>query len=126
MKQGFLDKAQRGIVTAEVLFSAGDYDAGANRAYYACFHVAICLLLHHGIENPKIPHDWVQAQFSAEIIHRRKIFPQVFASYLPKIQFTRQLADYRPDSISKNTAAQQLKMAKAFTQQIFQYLDKQP
>ncbi|TAE33096.1 MAG: HEPN domain-containing protein [Candidatus Kapaibacterium sp.] len=126
MKSGFYEKAKRGIDDAEMLFNAERYEAAANRAYYACFHAAIALLKRFGIEHPKHPHDWIQAQFSAEIIHRRKIFPKALASSLPNIQTVRHLADYREESISKSIVAKQLKEAKVFYNSLTTYLEQTP
>ncbi len=126
MNTGFYEKAKRGIADAEMLFAAERYEAAANRAYYACFHAAIAILKRFGIEHPKHPHDWVQAQVSAEIIHRRKIFPKAFASMLPNIQTVRHFADYREGAIPKSIVSKQLSEAQSFLHQLFTYLEQQP
>lgn len=118
-------KAKQGINDADFLFQAGRYDACANRAYYACFHAAIALLARHGIENPKNPYDWTQAQFSAEIVHRRRVLPASMASMLPSIQSVRHAADYEVSRVSKNTVTQQLKQAKYFVAALLNYLEQQ-
>ena len=123
MNTGFYDKAKRGIADAELLFAAERYEAAANRAYYACFHAAIAILKKFGIEHPKHPHDWVQAQFSSEIIHRRKIFPKSFASALSNIQTVRHFADYREDPIPKSIVTKQLREAQSFLHHLFMYLE---
>lgn len=126
MKAGFYDKAKRGIDDAEMLFDAERYEAAANRAYYACFHAAIALLARFGIEHKENPHAWVQAQFSAEIINRRKIFPREISPYLQDIRRVRHSADYSEDALSRKTAAQQLKQAKHFVTFLLTYLEQNP
>jgi uncharacterized protein (UPF0332 family) len=124
MTTGFHHKAKQGIAAAELLFDAEQYDAAANRAYYACFHLAIALLKQFGIENKENPHAWVQAQFSSEIIHRRKIFPRELLSYLPEIRRIRHAADYAEDTVSRKTSAQQLKQAKHFVASLLNYVEQ--
>jgi uncharacterized protein (UPF0332 family) len=113
LTQLFYNKALRGIETAEQLCINGNFEASANRAYYACFHAAIAVLARHGITNTQNPHEWVQAQFSATMIHRRKLLPREFNSYLPDIQKLRNTADYTTIQIGKKQAHQQLKQAQS-------------
>lgn len=126
MNSGFYDKAKRGIDDAEMLFVAERYEAAANRAYYACFHAAIALLARFGIEHKENPHAWVQAQFSAEIIHRRRIFPRELSPYLQDIRRVRHAADYSEGDLSRKTAIQQLKQAKHFVASLTTYLEQTP
>jgi uncharacterized protein (UPF0332 family) len=126
MNTGFYDKARRSLEDAEFLFDAGRYEAAANRAYYASFYAAIAVLARFGIEHPDNPHAWVQAKFSSELIHRRKIFPKSLTSSLPDIQAIRHVADYQLGMVSKNTVFGQMREAKMFTQQLFTYLEKSP
>lgn len=41
-----LDKSDRALASAQLLFSAGDYEGACNRAYYAMFDAAKAALLH--------------------------------------------------------------------------------
>lgn len=43
---GLLEKADRAIGSAQLLFSAGDYEGACNRAYYAMFDAAKAALLY--------------------------------------------------------------------------------
>jgi uncharacterized protein (UPF0332 family) len=124
--QSYYEKALRGIETAEELCRGGKFEASANRAYYACFHAAIALLARHGISNTQNPHEWVQAQFSAECIHRRKLVAREFTSYLSDIQKLRNIADYTTALIGKKQAHQQLKQAQSFITAIGAIMEKQP
>lgn len=124
MKTGFHNKAKRGIEDAKLLFNAERYDAAANRAYYACYHAAIALLARFSIEHKENPHAWVQAQFSSEIIHRRKIFPREMNPYLQDIRRVRHAADYSEDALSRKTVTHQLKQAKYFVSSLLTYLEQ--
>ncbi|OYY22159.1 MAG: hypothetical protein B7Y68_08890 [Thiotrichales bacterium 35-46-9] len=41
-----LDKSDRALASAQLLFSAGDYEGACNRAYYAMFDAAKAALIH--------------------------------------------------------------------------------
>lgn len=73
MKNEFLTKAKQNIKAAEVLLENELYDALANRAYYAALHAAVAALANIGIKtDDRISHETTQANFSAELIQRRK------------------------------------------------------
>jgi len=97
----FLNKAKENLTAAQVCFDNGLFNACANRAYYAALQAAIAALAHRGIKRDKIDHGQVQADFSRELINRRKIYPSKFKSYLPDIQFVRNQADYSGENVSK-------------------------
>ncbi len=124
MEEGFIVKAERNIASAERCFAVGDYDTSANRAYYACFHAAVAVLGRYGIENAKNPHDWVQSQLAAELVHRRKLFPKDMIPMLLDIQRIRHSADYEPKILPKSVATKQLKQAQSLVQTIFQHLEQ--
>ncbi|OQW90982.1 MAG: hypothetical protein BWK78_05795, partial [Thiotrichaceae bacterium IS1] len=101
MKTEFLTKAQENLKAADLLLTNQLYNASANRAYYAAFQAAIAALATVGIlglENKN--HDTVQAQFAGELIHRRKLYPGHFKSYLMDLQRVRNNADYREMPVS--------------------------
>ena len=50
----------------------------------------------------------VQADFSGELINRRKIYPAKLKSYLPDIQFVRNKADYTDGNVGKKVVCQLL------------------
>jgi uncharacterized protein (UPF0332 family) len=49
----FLDKPQRSIEAAKLLFSDGHYDFAAGRAYYAMFYALEALMLNKGLSFSK-------------------------------------------------------------------------
>ncbi len=65
---------------------------------------ATAALAHKGIRRDKINHGQVQADFSGELIKRRKIYPAKFRSYLYDMQLVRNKADYSADNISRKRA----------------------
>jgi len=100
----FLNKAEENLTAAQICFENGLFNACANRAYYAALQAAIAALAHKGIRRDKIDHGQVQADFSGELIRRRKIYPAQFKSYLSDMQFIRDKADYTEENISQKVA----------------------
>ncbi|OQX11811.1 MAG: hypothetical protein BWK80_44370 [Desulfobacteraceae bacterium IS3] len=118
MKNEFILKAKENLKAAELLFENGLYNASANRSYYAALHAAVAALTTIGIKYEPISHKTTQANFSAELIQRRKVYPSRLKSYLTELQDTRNDADYRIKSVSKNLASKQLAKSKEFINQI--------
>ncbi len=108
MKNEFLAKAEENLTAAQVCFDNGLYNACANRTYYAALHAAIAALAHIGIKRDKIDHGQVQADFSNELINRRKVYPAKMKSYLPDMQIVRNKADYSGDNITQQRAGRWL------------------
>lgn len=121
---GFWIKSQDEIASAILLFEHRDYNSASNRAYYACFHAAIAVLMEYGITNEKNPHEWVHAHFASELIHRRKRFSASLASLLPTVQRIRHQADYSEESVSKVAAERQLRNVKTFIDAIQQEIER--
>lgn len=100
----FLNKAKENLTAAQVCYDNGLFNACANRAYYSALQAAIAALAHRGIKRDKIDHGQVQADFSRELIHKRKIYPSKLKSYLSDMQFVRDKADYTEENISQKVA----------------------
>jgi uncharacterized protein (UPF0332 family) len=114
MKEEFLIKAKENLEAAEVLFDLRLYNASANRAYYAAFQAAVAALAAAGFQDSVPSHSTVQAKFSGELIHRRKIYPSKLGSYLTGLQIVRNNADYKTRMISEKEASRQLAKAREF------------
>ena len=101
----FLDKALENTKAAQLCFDNHLYNACVNRAYYAMYQAAIAALAAVGVKpiSDTIGHDWVQANFSRELINRRKLYAG-FKNYLADVQISRNKADYAPDSVSGKVA----------------------
>ena len=121
MKESFISRAKENLAVAEATFAAGQYNACANRAYYAAFHAAIEALKHYGFV-PVIDHKRVQADFSQYLVHRRKIFPSALKSYLSDLMLVRSDADYKRE-VSRKDASVQLKKAQEFVSAILKAIE---
>jgi uncharacterized protein (UPF0332 family) len=111
----FLEKAEENLAAATSELRAGRYNASANRAYYAAFHAAICALARVGIRPPGREgywgHDFVQAQFSGQLINRRKLYPASLRSVLPETSRIREIADYYAQNIDELRARRAVRKA---------------
>jgi uncharacterized protein (UPF0332 family) len=112
LKETFLNLAKENILAAELLFDNNMFNASANRAYYAAFHIAIVYLFEKAFE-PKIDHKNVLSLFINEFINKKKTFPSKLKQDFYDLQGNRNDADYK-SGISKKTALFQLKIAKEF------------
>lgn len=120
----FLTKAKRNMQAAQLLFDNQMFDESANRAYYAAFQAALAALAAIGIQTARMSHEAAQANFNTELIHRRKIYPSHFKSYLLDLQATRQEADYELKFVSKRAASRQIKKAKEFVERVEQEISQ--
>jgi len=120
MESIFETKARENIRAADILFEHGMYNASANRAYYAAFHAAVSAFAKAGIQLAKLDHDKVQAQFSGELIRRKKLYPCRLKSHLLDLQAIRNIADYRPRAVFKKMARRQLDRATEYLQALQQ------
>lgn len=103
--RAFLGKATQNLAAAEADYSAGRYDACANRAYYACFQAAIAALLVEGIRPAgtagRWSHEFVQAQFSGILVGRRHRFPAPLRTTLQENRIVRDRARLYPRSAAR-------------------------
>lgn len=117
--ESYLDKAVNSLKAAQLCFDAGLYDDAVSRAYYSLLRAAIALLVKLGLKpDGKRIHNWVQAVFARECVHRRKLIPRHIVAYFSELQNDRGIADYQPDRISKRTAERSLTKAKEFLNHI--------
>ena len=122
MKESFILRAKENLAVAEVTFEAGQYNACANRAYYAAFHAAIAALMHFG-HPPNIDHAPVRASFSKYLINEKKIFSSTMTNDLAAIMDVRTKADYDYGVVRK-TAQAQLKTARNFVSIVLSRIQK--
>jgi len=112
MKEHFLNRAIENLKAAELLFENDLYNASANRAYYAAFHIAIAAIYNVGVK-PNIDHKTVNTLLSDNFFNRRKIIPSKYKRYLSDLQIIRNEADYRK-GINAKLAKLQLETAIEF------------
>jgi uncharacterized protein (UPF0332 family) len=111
----YLAKAAESLQTAESEFINGRYNSCANRCYYACFQAAITALIREGIQpRGKWSHDSVQAQFSGQLINRRKRYSADMRRTLIENRELRERADYKPMLVSQVQASRALGRARTF------------
>jgi len=122
VKESFISRAKENLAVAEATFAAEQYNACANRAYYAAFHAAIATLIHFG-HTPAIDHAPVRAGFSKYLINEKKIFPANMTNMLHQIMEVRSEADYARLGVSRKTAQWQLKMAKQFVETVLSRIE---
>jgi len=113
----YLAKAEESLAGAESEFAAGRYNNRANRCYYACFQAAVAGLIRAGIrpagERGAWNHAFVQAQFSGQLVNRRKLFPGALGNVLVETFDVRREGDYRSKHVRERQAARSLRLARA-------------
>jgi len=120
MKEIFFERAKENLEAAEFLFEKGLFNASANRAYFAVFHLAIAAIFFAGI-IPNIDHKIIQTLFAEHFCNKRKIVASKFKSFLFDMHKVRSYADYKC-GVSKKDAKQQLKDAKEFFEIIMEVI----
>lgn len=120
----FLQKAKENLSAEKLCFENGHFNACANRAYHSALHVAIAALRHHGIQRNRIDHGQVQADFSGELVNRRKCYPARLKSYLSDMQFVRDKADYTAGSVSRKMARRMLSKPEEMIRHIGEEIEK--
>lgn len=111
----FLEKAEQCLAGAQSEYAGGRYNNCANRSYYACFQAAIFALIQVGIRplgtRNQWGHDFVQAQWAAELVNRRKLYPAEVRDAVERTYVVRQSADYGSGHISATQASRALRRA---------------
>jgi len=114
----FLRKAEESLAGAEAELAAGRYNNCANRAYYACFQAAVYALWRAGVSIPADGRAWghafVQAEFSARLVNRRKLYPNEFKDTLTRLRDLRDTADYATTLITVTQAARAVHRAREY------------
>lgn len=116
VEQIFLAKAEESLAGAESEFVNGRYNNTANRCYYSCFQAAVAAIAHEGIEprGNLWGHSFVQAQFSGELVNRRKVFPPSLRDTINQNLTLRQRADYELQHITEAQALRSLRRTRQF------------
>jgi len=122
MKESFYNRANENMKAAELLFDKGLYNASANRAYYAAFHLATAFLFSKNYK-PIIDHRNVLSLFTSEFINKRKIFPSITKKYIYDLQKGRNDADYKA-GVSKDFIKYHLKKCKEFFEIVIKDMEK--
>jgi|SRR5262249_47526992 uncharacterized protein (UPF0332 family) len=113
-----LEKAWESLQAAESCLTLELFSSCASRCYYAMFQAAVVALEAAGFHRDAWSHTALQATFTNELIHRRKIYPRRLAEDLNRALFWRNIADYGDAEISQRRAKQLVEWAKAFVTKV--------
>lgn len=111
-----LDKSDRALASAQLLFSAGDYEGACNRAYYAMFDAAKAALLHVQPDDDLSvakTHNGLIAAFGLQVV-KAGLVDVSLGRNLNRGQTLRQVADYTGDPLTSSDVEQLMKDANDF------------
>ena len=109
-----LARAQESLNAADLCLREGFVNSAASRAYYAIFQAAQVALDVSGVTRTEWSHPGLQAAFTTELIHRRKVYPAPFRDYLSSGLAVRQAADYGRTGVSIKVAQRLTRRAVTF------------
>lgn len=117
-EQLFLLKATESVEGAEGESANSRFNNAANRCYYATFQAAIAALIRANV-RPAAPqtqwgHEFVQAQFNGQLVHRRKLYPAELREVFERSYALRVTADYSGQQVSSVQVERILRRVKAF------------
>jgi uncharacterized protein (UPF0332 family) len=122
LNQTYFQKARESLAGAESEYVNRRYNNCANRSYYACFQAAVYALSQAGIRprgtRAQWGHDFVQAEFIGQLIHRRKVYPTSLREALIRTFVLRQAADYGQESVGETQVYRVLQRASEFVEAI--------
>jgi uncharacterized protein (UPF0332 family) len=117
----YLSKALASLAGAELELGNQLFNNAVNRAYYACYQAAVAALVAERVD-PDLenfwPHDVVHAQFAQLLVDDRHRYPPALRATLKAIFDERLKADYEPDVIGPDTAAEAVRRAGEFVHAI--------
>jgi len=116
-----LDKSQRSIEAAKLLFSDGHYDFAASRAYYAMFYALEALLLDKGLSFSK--HSALIAAFGKTFI-KSGLFDSRFHQAVLHAFDLRNAGDYGTvRNVGEEQVSREIADAGELLEEIKRYLD---
>lgn len=110
-----VEKAQRSLKAAEILFQQGYNDFSISRAYYAMFYSAQALLLTKEVRRTK--HSGIIAAFNELFIHSGQLPHELFISLRNAFE-DRAEGDYGLSTISEEQALSGISEARKFVAEI--------
>lgn len=119
----YLTKAHESPMSAESDFHSERYSSCANRCYYACYQAAVAALLSDGIRpSGKWAHKFVHAQFSGQLVHRRKRYAPEFRRTLIDALALRRIADYNVELVTQAKVRPVIPQTRAFVRAVAERL----
>ena len=117
-----LNKSQRSLAAAKLLYSNGDYDFSVSRSYYAMFYCIEALLLSLGLSFSK--HSGAISAFGKEFIKTKKM-PEHLHSFINNAFKDRQISDYESIIFIQQTEAKlHIENALIFVDETINYFNK--
>ena len=113
-----IERAQESLRASQICLDEDLVNSAASRAYYAMFQAAQAALELAGIARRQWSHATVQAAFTSQLIHRRKIYPATLRSDLPTGFSVRRTADYEDAGVSRPLAHRIVRRAAVFVSTI--------
>jgi uncharacterized protein (UPF0332 family) len=118
--ESLLKRAERYLITAEVLIREGDFESSVSRSYYAMFFSAQAALLFKGLSFSS--HKMTISAFGEHFI-KSEIFSREMGKDFHKAFDRRQISDYHHDFIiDKSEAVEFLKCGREFVSKIKNFL----
>jgi uncharacterized protein (UPF0332 family) len=123
----YLRKAEESAAGALSELESERFNNCMNRAYYAVFQAAISALLRNGIwrGDRKWPHAFVQSEFIAKLINRRRSYPPRLRATLSDLLSLRHRADYSGSTISRAEANLAVRRCQEFVEAVRLESDRQ-
>ncbi|MEW6041087.1 MAG: HEPN domain-containing protein [Elusimicrobiota bacterium] len=120
--KAMINKSQRSLEDAKILFKEKRYESSSSRAYYSIFHIMQAVLLTKGLSFSK--HSGVISGFSQHFI-KTDIFPKEFAEIIDKLREDRENGDYDYEIIiDEKTAEEDIKNAEKIISVTTGYINK--
>lgn len=120
--EAYLAKAEESLAGAESECANRRFNNCTNRAYFASFQAAIAALIRIGIgpsrRDEQWRHDAVQAQFTEQLINRRKVYPASLRSVLERGALLRSRADYETQQVNETQVVRALRQSREFVETV--------
>ena len=115
-----MQKANRALTSAQLLYANGDYEGACNRSYYAMYDAARAAILHLMPEQDLTAsrtHNGLIAAFGLHLV-KTGLVDVSLGRNLNRAQTLRQLADYTGEAVSSDDVQQLIVNADQFLQSI--------
>lgn len=116
MTKEIMDKAEKALASASILFDAGDSDGATNRAYYAMFDAAIAALSRAGVglaQDQHKTHGGLIGSFGLHLVQTGRL-PAESGRALNRVQELRLTADYLAEPVPLEKARWAIEEANGF------------
>ena len=109
-----IERAHESLRASQLCLEAQLVNSAASRAYFAMFQAAQVAPERAGVARGRWSHAAIQAAFTSELIHRRKVYPNALRRELSDGFGVRQAADYSDPGVSQAAAHRIVRRASVF------------